>query len=904
MASSDEALVTLPLYRTEDVVVDPRLVHLPENQSRHIRDDHVVRLQDSFVARGKFDPSEGLMRIIVRATVADASAFACGSVITSQKVGIEREADPHPLSICDESHNPASSATEASTEYIVVDGMHRLTALKKLIAGDVSGFDKIPMSLLTPIESNGFTELEVLTMASHFNQSGHTVATINHADRFFMTMSVLRACQSDPAAVWTPANFAPKLQQLNVLSSSVTQRLSLESVRRYVRVSMSMKDQPKAWQMTLKYCTLHEKAVSVELLVTKAFMQSNEPRKCLMLEAMVFFRSFIAERKGGSVRRKGSMLRSRETHFVIFMEQLLDILAEDEPVTAADLDNERGKIFFKAVTQWPSDPTEATYKVSTTVAFQSLRRKLQSLKTGEHSTVDEELNQEQAISTGIHTSSVLIPGSSQGDLNAKDSFEESHGLSGPATSTGSSDHIQENNVSGNANAPKSPETECTGRQAEKPHGDRSDEPQALGISGYPPDGSFQAPGVPFLARSSDLPSENPVASIRSSELRKRHQTSMEEASSPKRSAIQRSGSSSRPSRSQKKKKLEDDHGGSDDDENDEDHMFDDTVENPCPTSAFDPSVEKHLPSFNQKSRAKYYLSMEELDSIKSNILTRSFTWDVPELHFNGFVILESLFDKNEIGEAIESLLTHFRNKFSGPMDARKKPESDPWLNIVNANNETDRTNATKRVGRMSVDKRALTDDLENENPELYKKKLLIEVALGLLMQKLTTGLSLRVENEQPIAFPLTGLRILMTAFSGKDPCPRQTPHTDFKPKVSGTEEGQWSARENPSYFIMVSGGDSFPIYVWPQSHSLGNGNGRVVRRFSAEMPCKIITVPPYSVFVGRGDLVHAGAGSEQETRKSTMPMYNTRIHMYAIRACDFLLDAIYLPADYKFRYHD
>lgn len=64
-------------------------------------------------------------------------------------------------------------------------------------------------------------------------------------------------------------------------------------------------------------------------------------------------------------------------------------------------------------------------------------------------------------------------------------------------------------------------------------------------------------------------------------------------------------------------------------------------------------------------------------------------------------------------------------------------------------------------------------------------------------------------------------------------------------------------------FIMFSGRQPFVMRVWPGSHISMNVKKSVRAETLERLHSKLVVVPPYSVFVGRGDLVHAVATTEE-----------------------------------------
>ena len=91
-------------------------------------------------------------------------------------------------------------------------------------------------------------------------------------------------------------------------------------------------------------------------------------------------------------------------------------------------------------------------------------------------------------------------------------------------------------------------------------------------------------------------------------------------------------------------------------------------------------------------------------------------------------------------------------------------------------------------------------------------------------------------------------------------CPRQSLHTDFG--VGKSRNGNLEYARNPGYFFMCSGENRFPLWVCPFSHYFTVKDSIAQRHMSMGVQVKKVHVPPNSVFIGRGDLSHAGASYE------------------------------------------
>jgi hypothetical protein len=182
----------IPVIESTEVSLDPMLVLVPKNQARNVRRDHVESLKASFPKSNGFDNAEGLIRVT-------------------------RQVD--------------ESTQEA---YIAVDGMHCLTALRELIEENRQpGNQKIFMSVLTGAGGRTLSPLEILSLASSYNESGHNIAKINDADRLYMTMSVLRTMSLNDKETISLDEFKTALMDLNVLFSALSVRLKQETVMCY-----------------------------------------------------------------------------------------------------------------------------------------------------------------------------------------------------------------------------------------------------------------------------------------------------------------------------------------------------------------------------------------------------------------------------------------------------------------------------------------------------------------------------------------------------------------------------------------------------------------------------------------------------------------------------------------------
>jgi hypothetical protein len=112
---------------------------------------------------------------------------------------------------------------------------------------------------------------------------------------------------------------------------------------------------------------------------------------------------------------------------------------------------------------------------------------------------------------------------------------------------------------------------------------------------------------------------------------------------------------------------------------------------------------------------------------------------------------------------------------------------------------------------------------------------------------------------------------------------------------------------DPSYLTIQTGSEEASLLVWPASqhicatfeHMLTVKNGdaqerartaaakRAEAEFVRALRPQRVVITPYCVFVGRGDLVHAG-----DSAKSDSP--ELRSHMHCTSSNDTALDAIHI----------
>jgi hypothetical protein len=171
-------------------------------------------------------------------------------------------------------------------------------------------------------------------------------------------------------------------------------------------------------------------------------------------------------------------------------------------------------------------------------------------------------------------------------------------------------------------------------------------------------------------------------------------------------------------------------------------------------------------------------------------------------------------------------------------------------------------------------------------------KLYLDVAGAMLFR----ALAIEGTMSHHFAIPKTGGRVLLSA----PQCPAQPPHTDYRVRSESA-----APASNPSYFMVQTGKEAATLLVWQASHYTATHFEHALQRArlisveevamvkaTEEKCCEALlpqrmTIPPYSVLVGRGDLVHAG-----DSYNGVSP--TLRYHIHCTYAGDKVANSIYI----------
>lgn len=237
---------------------------------------------------------------------------------------------------------------------------------------------------------------------------------------------------------------------------------------------------------------------------------------------------------------------------------------------------------------------------------------------------------------------------------------------------------------------------------------------------------------------------------------------------------------------------------------------------------------------------------------------------------------------------VDELFDFSRTAFSTP-DGKccTSAQECAFTKIFNSDEGTEAAQNTP--GRYQSNRHSYHQHLETHHEALFKIKLKLDVSVAII------GQNLRIRN---CSLPRSGGRLLLS----EPGCHAQPPHCDYRVRASSTG----SAVSDCSYFMMHSGRDGAKVLAWPASHHTVTkldwmkrsktgvtDSGLLTRRnmdrlgtefFQQQKPTEI-SIPPYSVYVARGDLVHAGAAHSG-------PEPNVRCHGHLTSAKDKTLNSV------------
>jgi len=223
-----------------------------------------------------------------------------------------------------------------------------------------------------------------------------------------------------------------------------------------------------------------------------------------------------------------------------------------------------------------------------------------------------------------------------------------------------------------------------------------------------------------------------------------------------------------------------------------------------------------------------------------------------------------------------------------------------WSSIRDTNNPNEM--GIGKSSRLMSTTYGVTTHLENlaeaggENQSILEARCHLEVAVMQIVHCLRlsftqwghdacTSEKIHLHTEKhSLSTPDTGGRIL--ANMGRH-TRRQKGHLDFIFPKEAVQCEQLRTIKYVPYFIIVTGKDTTPIWLSEGSHKLISVTETQMRELGKHVTLSLFQIPPWSLLIVRGDLIHAGAGGAESTGNNCH-----RFHMYVLRQGVALGDTI------------
>lgn len=280
------------------------------------------------------------------------------------------------------------------------------------------------------------------------------------------------------------------------------------------------------------------------------------------------------------------------------------------------------------------------------------------------------------------------------------------------------------------------------------------------------------------------------------------------------------------------------------------------------------------------------------------------------LEMGGLCIFENVLlsenDEDVIG--VDKVFQYVEDNFrTGPVEANKRKElqrekdvTKLWVPIFNVGQADMERNTPPNERRFQTWPWKIEKGLPNS---ISKKKAAIDILLGFILQKMYPVNEFRDPRVRHFSFSNYSSIFLRTC----EDTPRQVAHTDFPPVEPEGKFPYHAPAPLHDVFMMYSGKQAFAIRIWNTSHvemNVDTSKPEQLKDIARNMRSKLQIVPPYSVMIGRGDVVHCGSsgyemkrafrdykGSTDDEKKKGKHIfiqcgdhkYNTRGHLYATR---------------------
>ena len=246
-------------------------------------------------------------------------------------------------------------------------------------------------------------------------------------------------------------------------------------------------------------------------------------------------------------------------------------------------------------------------------------------------------------------------------------------------------------------------------------------------------------------------------------------------------------------------------------------------------------------------------------------------------------------------DMFEELCKYFKKKISVEDMKRLSPSTD-WNYIVNNPGKADEEERQRGTGRITTTPDCIKrSEQDKENPNIAKYRAMLDVYIAFIARILevdegTSRRDVQVATDR-LVFPQSGGRFLGTGPGAK----AQAWHTDY----DNTKDREFDYESG--YFIITTFNRPSCLWVIPNSDQflpITESDAEVLSKF---LKPKLVPIPSHSIFFGRGSLIHAGPGYEDnlrvvldEDRKKNEASFFTRYHIYLRPASELVKDAIHL----------
>lgn len=245
--------------------------------------------------------------------------------------------------------------------------------------------------------------------------------------------------------------------------------------------------------------------------------------------------------------------------------------------------------------------------------------------------------------------------------------------------------------------------------------------------------------------------------------------------------------------------------------------------------------------------------------------------------------------------AVDTLLEFASNTFGG--ECQHPSDSDNWelicddhLHMAFPGISSDRP----REGRLQTSSACLRDYLEKTHFKVYAAKMMVEVGLRQISEKMSLRKPYRKDYGlicSTLYIPAPGCKSLLTASQAK----MQIPHADF---ISDATSVWLEPTSSPSFSCKVPCRQSFPLHVCPYSHvytALRVSCTKLGAEMTSWAQQATVHVSRYSMQIARGDLPYCGTEYYTPKRISG-EQYNQRIRLHtSLCRCNArLLDQLHL----------